>query len=72
MMPSTEILLNIRQHGSHGQSSRSPREGLSSIKPATSLAPNVVQSMLRTATENGNIRQFSVRPPRLLDQDLAF
>jgi hypothetical protein len=64
-MPLTEISPNVRRHGSHSQSSRSPRKGLPSIKTATSLAPNAVQSMLRTTTETGDIGQFSVRPSRL-------
>ena len=64
-MPLTELSPNVRRPGTHSQSPRSPRKGPPSTRTATSLAPNAVQSMLRTATETGDIGQFSLRPSRL-------
>ena len=64
-MPLTEISPNVRRPHSHSQSTQSLRKCPTATKTATSLATDGVQSMLRTATETGDIGQFSVRPSRL-------
>ena len=65
VMPLSEISPNVRRHGSHPQAFRSPKKGLSSTQTTTSLAADAVQSMLRIATETGEIGPFSVRPSRV-------
>jgi hypothetical protein len=62
-MPLIELSPNVRRHVGHSQSSRSLDKGLHPpTNPASALAPDAVQSMLKTTTEMGDIGQFSVRP----------
>jgi hypothetical protein len=64
--PLTEVSPNTRRHVGHSQSSRSLRKGLHRLtNTVSSLAPDAVQSMLKTTTETGDIGQFSVRPSPL-------
>lgn len=61
-MPLTEISANIRRDGSHtAKFTRASGQGQSPQK----VKPDAVSNMLRTATETGDIGQFSQRPSRL-------
>lgn len=62
-MPLTEISANIRRNGS--QTAKSTRASSGQGHSPQKLKPDAVSSMLRTATETGDIGQFSQRPSRL-------
>jgi hypothetical protein len=60
-MPLSEISANVGRDGSQAQTTRRSGRGQSPDK----VKKDVVSSMLRTATEIGDVGQFSSRPSRL-------
>jgi hypothetical protein len=60
-MPLSEISANVRRNGIQAQTTHKTSRGQSPDK----IKRDVVSSMLRTATETGDVGQFSSRPSRL-------
>lgn len=61
-MALTEISANICRNGSQSQKGRHAK---SQGQTPNKIKPDAVSSMLRTATETGDVGQFSARPSRL-------